>query len=178
MSIWAAFIRIGRVRLLWENAAGRIYDLQVSDDATNWKTVYREMNGNEGWMDTPIYASGRYVRMKGISRTTSFGYSLFTFSVYDYVPGDAQPTYTIPTLPTASTVSVGKGSYLTNDITMPQPRPPLNKTDNIKAPIASNDWWQSVLIKNLSDSLITLPLKSQIHQSRPERPQSRRWLGK
>ena len=118
------------------------------------------MNGNEGWMDTPIYASGRYVRMKGISRTTSFGYSLFTFSVYDYVPGDAQPTYTIPTLPTASTVSVGKGSYLTNDITMPQPRPPLNKTDNIKAPIASNDWWQSVLIKNLSDSLITLPLKS------------------
>ncbi|MDR6554843.1 discoidin domain-containing protein [Paenibacillus qinlingensis] len=151
---------IGRIRLQWENAAGRIYDLQVSDDAVNWKTIYREMNGREGLMDTPVYASGRYVRMKGISRTTSFGYSLFNFSVYDYVQGDPQPTYTIPTLPTASTVNVGKGSYLTNDVSMPQPRPPVNKTDNVAAPIASNDWWQSVLIKDLSDSLITLPLKS------------------
>ncbi|KRE36264.1 discoidin domain-containing protein [Paenibacillus sp. Soil724D2] len=151
---------VGRIRLLWENAAGRIYDLQVSDDAVNWNTIYREMNGKEGLMDTPVYASGRYVRVKGISRTTSFGYSLFNFSVYDYVPGDAKPSYTIPTLPTASTVAVGQGSYLTSDITMPQPRPPVNKTDNIAAPIASNDWWQSVLIKDLSDSLITLPLKS------------------
>ena len=151
---------IGRVRLNWENAAGRIYDLQVSDDAKNWTTVYREVDGRDGWMDTPLYASGRYVRMKGISRTTSYGYSLFDFSVYDYVEVDAKPTYTIPSLPTASIVNVGEGSYLTNDLDMPQPRPPMNKTDNIKAPIASNDWWQSVLIKNLSDSLVTLPLKS------------------
>jgi len=151
---------IGRIRLNWENAAGRIYDLQVSDDAVNWKTIYRELNGHDGWMDTPVYASGRYVRMKGISRSTSYGYSLFNFSVYDYVEGDSKPNYTIPELPTASTVDVGKGSYLTNDISMPQPRPPVNKTDDVKGPIPSNDWWQSVLIKSLSDSLITLPLKS------------------
>ncbi|SDX48978.1 discoidin domain-containing protein [Paenibacillus sp. CF384] len=151
---------IGRIRLNWENAAGRIYDLQVSDDAANWTTIYREMNGQDGWIDTPVYASGRYVRMKGISRTTSYGYSLFNFSVYDYVNGDPKPSYTIPTLPTSSTVNVGKGSYLTSDIDMPQPRPPMNKSDELNAPIPSNDWWQSVLIKNFSDSLITLPLKS------------------
>ena len=151
---------IGRVRLNWENAAGRVYDLQVSDDAEHWTTVYREMNGHEGWMDAPIYASGRYVRMTGISRTTSYGYSLYDFNVYDYVPGDTKPVYDIPALPTASVVDVGKGSYLTSDISMPQPRPPINKTADVAAPIASNDWWQSVLIKNLSDSLVTLPLKS------------------
>lgn len=151
---------IGRIRLNWENAAGRIYDLQVSDDAQNWATIYREISGQDGWMDTQVYASGRYVRMKGISRTTSYGYSLFNFSVYDYVEGDPKPAYTIPTLPTATTVDVGKGSYLSSDINMPQPRPPVNKTDDVKGPIPSNDWWQSVLIKNLSDSLITLPLKS------------------
>ncbi|REE77755.1 endoglucanase Acf2 [Paenibacillus taihuensis] len=151
---------IGRVRLNWENAAGRIYDLQVSDDAQNWTTIYREINGSEGWKDTQVYAKGRYVRMKGISRTTSYGYSLFNFSVYDYVQGDPKPVYTIPSLPTAGAVEVGKGSYLTSDISMPQPRPPINKSDTLGAPIPSNDWWQSVLIKNLSDSLITLPLKS------------------
>ncbi|MBO7744631.1 discoidin domain-containing protein [Paenibacillus sp. MWE-103] len=151
---------VGRVRLNWENAAGRVYDLQVSDDAEQWTTVYREMNGHEGWMDAPIYASGRYVRMKGISRTTSYGYSLYDFNVYDYVPGDPKPVYDIPALPAASVVDVGKGSYLTSDISMPQPRPPINKTAGVTAPIASNDWWQSVLIKNLSDSLVTLPLKS------------------
>ncbi|MCM3630177.1 discoidin domain-containing protein [Paenibacillus glycanilyticus] len=151
---------IGRVRLDWENAAGRIYDIQVSNDAANWTTVYREMDGHDGVMDTELYATGRYVRMKGISRTTSYGYSLFGFSVYDYVEGDPKPAYTIPALPTASVVNVGAGSYLTNDLDMPQPRSPMNKTEDVKAPIASNDWWQSVLIKNLSDSLVTLPLKS------------------
>ena len=168
---------IGRVRLNWENAAGRVYDLQVSDDAEHWTTVYREMNGHEGWMDTPIYASGRYVRMKGISRTTSYGYSLYDFNVYDYVPGDTKPVYDIPALPTASVVDVGKGSYLTSDISMPQPRPPINKTADVAAPIASNDWWQSVLIKNLSDSLDNASAQVQIHLARPRHPEPGRGSG-
>jgi len=150
---------IGRIVLNWESY-GRVFDLQVSDNASNWTTVYREIHGAGGKQDIPVYASGRYVRMKGIGRGTSFGYSLFDFEVYDYVAGQPQPSYTIPSLPTPSKVTVGAGSYLTNDWTFPQPNYPGNRTAAINTPIPSNDWWQSLLIKPLGDYLITLPLKS------------------
>lgn len=150
---------IGRIVLNWESG-GRIFDLEVSNNASSWTPIYREMHGAGGKQDIPVYASGRYVRMKGIGRATNFGYSLFDFEVYDYVAGQPQPTYTIPPLPTPSTVQAGQGSYLTNDIKMPQPNYPANRASSINAPIASNDWWQSLLIKPLGDALVTLPLKS------------------
>lgn len=150
---------IGRIVLQWE-AAGRAYDLEVSDNAQSWTPIYRELYGAGGKQDIGVYASGQYVRMKGISRATSFGYSLFEFEVYDYVPGHPQPTHSIPALPQRSIVQAGAGSYLTNDIGMPQPNYPRYKTSNINTPIASNDWWQSMLIKPLGDPIITLPLKS------------------
>ncbi|WP_239616227.1 galactose-binding domain-containing protein [Cohnella mopanensis] len=151
---------IGRIRIQWEAAAGRAYDIQVSNNASSWTTVYRELTGDGGLKDLPVYTSGRYVRMKGISRATSFGYSIFELSVYDYVAGDPQPSYTIPALPTPATIAAGQGSYYTNDISMPQPKYPLYKNANITAPLPSNDWWQSILIKKLGDGIITLPLKS------------------
>lgn len=151
---------IGRVVLNWEAAAGRAFDLQVSANGTQWTTVYRELRGAGGKQDIPLYTTGRYVRMNGIGRATTFGYSLLEFEVYDYVAGQPQPTYTIPPLPTPTKVSLGAGSYLTNDIRMPQPKYPENKSSSVNAPIASNDWWQSILIKPFGDYLITLPLKS------------------
>ncbi|WP_379131860.1 discoidin domain-containing protein [Paenibacillus sp. sgz500958] len=151
---------LGRIILMWEAAAGRTYDIQVSNDSTNWTTVYREMHGDGGTLNLPIYASGRYVRMKGISRATSFGYSLFEFQVYDYVTGDAKPTYTIPALPVLSTVAVGQGSYAVNDMSIPQPKYPAYKSDSLTTPLPSNDWWQSIMINKLGNGIITLPLKS------------------
>jgi len=151
---------IGRVRIQWEAAAGRAYDVQVSTNASDWTTVYREMTGDGGLKDIQLYANARYVRMKGISRATGFGYSIFEFAVYDYVPGDPQPNHPIPPLPTPSTVQVGQGSYYTNDIAMPQPKYPLYKGSNITGPLPSNDWWQSVFINRLGNGIITLPLKS------------------
>ncbi|MCD1259250.1 discoidin domain-containing protein [Paenibacillus athensensis] len=151
---------IGRVIINWESAAGRTYDIQVSNDAANWTTVYRELHGDGGTFNLPMYASGRYVRMKGISRTTTFGYSIFEFQVYDYVAGDPQPTYSIPALPTASTVAVGQGSYVKDDLSVPQPKYPLYKADNLATPLPSNDWWQSIMINKLGNGIITLPLKN------------------
>ena len=151
---------IGRVILDWEVAAARTFDLQVSNDAQNWTTVYRDLRGIGGKQNIPLYATGRYVRMYGISRATTFGYSLYEFEIYDYINGDPQPTYTISPLPTPATVNVGAGSYLTNDITLPQPKLPNYKSSNINAPIPSNDWWQSLLINHLGNGIVTLPLKS------------------
>ncbi|WP_225408528.1 discoidin domain-containing protein [Stigmatella hybrida] len=151
---------IGRVVLKWETAAGRVFDLQVSPNGTQWTTVYRELRGAGGTQTIPLYTTGRYVRMQGYARATSFGYSLYEFEVYDYVAGQPQPTHTIAPLPVPSKVAVGQGSYLTNDYKMPQPRYPGYRTSNVTTPLPSNDWWQSLFIKPQGDYLVTLPLKS------------------
>lgn len=153
---------IGRLVLTWENAFGRAYDIQVSNDAQSWTTVYRQLKGNGGKETIPLYVNGRYVRLYGIARGSGYGYSLFEFEVHPYQVGDPQPAYTIPAIPTASSVSVGLGSYEINDITQLEPKFPNNRTANVNSPIPSNDWWQSILISHLgnSSSLITLPLKN------------------
>ncbi|MCD2346198.1 discoidin domain-containing protein [Clostridium guangxiense] len=150
---------IGRVILDWDSPA-RSYDIEVSDDAANWKKVYRQLNGRGGEENIQLYATGRYVRMSGITRTTTGEFGLKEFKVYDYVTGDPQPVYTIPDLPTPAVTQVGNGSYLTDPNKFPQPAEPYEKTSNINTPIPSNDWWQSILIKNLGNPLITLPLKA------------------
>jgi beta-glucanase (GH16 family) len=82
---------ITEVSLNWEHAAGRDYQVQVSDDATNWTTI-QSVTGNTtaGVHDyTGLSGTGRYVRVYGTARTTQYGYSLFDFNVYgsDVSPG-------------------------------------------------------------------------------------------
>lgn len=153
---------IGSVSFDWEAAYGRAYDIQVSDDAVNWTTVYRELNGSGGRENIPVYAQARYVKMAGHGRGSTNGYSLYEFGVYAYREGDLKPVYEIPEIPAAASVQVGAGSYEINDITMLEPKNPQYRTANVEAPIPSNDWWQSILIENLGggNSLVTLPLKN------------------
>lgn len=76
--------QIDEIKLDWEHAAGRDYDLEVSDDAQNWTTV-KSVQGNAagGWLDYPdLNAHGRYVRMNGKARTTQYGFSLLEFQVF------------------------------------------------------------------------------------------------
>lgn len=70
---------VRRVLLDWETASGKDYDIQVSDDGTNWKTAAAVRDKPAGArVDDLTFApvSGRYIRMQGIKRTSSFGYSL------------------------------------------------------------------------------------------------------
>jgi endoglucanase Acf2 len=154
---------IGRVILNWDSAA-RSYDLEVSNDAVNWTKVYRQLNCRGGEENIPLYATGRYVRMNGITRDTTFEFGLREFRVYDYVAGDPRPTYTIPAIPAATVTAAGQGSYVSDANLFPQPKEAFGRTSNINAPIPSNDWWQSILMKNLGDALITLPLKAKYQQ--------------
>ncbi|MFF2908378.1 discoidin domain-containing protein [Paenibacillus sp. NPDC057934] len=153
---------IGSVVLDWEGASGRAYDIQVSDDAKNWTTIYRQMNGFGGKETIDLYADARYVRMLGHARSTEFGYSLFEFEVHAYRDGDVKPVHEIPEILAPSAVKVGAGSYEINDITQLSPKSPKYRTADIQSPIPSNGWWQSILISNLGDSnsLITLPFKN------------------
>jgi hypothetical protein len=70
------------VQLVWETAYGRAYDLQVSDDDRDWRTVYSTTSGDGGVDDIDVTATGRYVRLYGNARGTGWGYSLYELGVY------------------------------------------------------------------------------------------------
>jgi hypothetical protein len=76
---------ISEIDLTWETACGKNYLLQTSTDGVNW-TIQTSVTGNTttGLLTYPYATppSARYVRMYGTARATSWGYSLFEFSVY------------------------------------------------------------------------------------------------
>lgn len=74
---------INRVVLYWETAYGKSYEIQVSNDASNWTTVFSTTSGNGGIDDITFTSThDRYVRMYGTERGTNYGYSLWEFEVY------------------------------------------------------------------------------------------------
>jgi beta-mannosidase len=76
--------KIDEIKLDWETAAGKDYDLEVSDDATNWITVKSITNNSAiGWLNYPnLNAKGRYVRVNCKTRATNYGFSLWEFQVF------------------------------------------------------------------------------------------------
>ena len=79
--------KVENVTLKWEVACAKEYELQVSKDAKNWKTVYTNKAGKGGTEQIRLEpVTARYVKLVGISRATQFGYSLFEFEVYGEKP--------------------------------------------------------------------------------------------
>ncbi|MEE1741266.1 discoidin domain-containing protein [Streptomyces sp. BE147] len=113
---------ISGVDLYWEAAYAVDYEIQVSDDNRNWRTVHRpsaaevaarradvtspgDAVGRHDTITLPTPATGRYVRMLGRERrsflnpapsTAQFGYSLYEFQVWG-TGGSADAAY--PALP-------------------------------------------------------------------------------
>jgi len=74
---------ISKVVLRWETAYGKSYQIQVSNDATTWTTIYSTTTGPGGTEPLSVTGSGRYIRMYGTQRgATNYGYSLYEFEVY------------------------------------------------------------------------------------------------
>jgi len=92
---------LSRVVLKWETAYGKSYSIQVSDDAQTWNTVYSTTAGDGAVDDItlPQGTKGRYVRMYGTARGTSWGYSLWEFEVYG-ASTTPPPDTTAPAAPT------------------------------------------------------------------------------
>jgi hypothetical protein len=73
---------ITRVRLNWEAAFGRAYQIQTSPDNANWTPVYSTSTSDGGIDDVTVTGSGRYVRIYGTQRATQWGYSLWELDIY------------------------------------------------------------------------------------------------
>ncbi len=90
--------QIGRVKLTWEAAYGKGYQIQTSNDGTTWSSIYTTSTSDGGVDDlTGLTGSGRYVRMQGTLRATTYGFSLFEFEVYAASPVVSGATYNVTT---------------------------------------------------------------------------------
>ncbi|WP_406378708.1 discoidin domain-containing protein [Streptomyces sp. NBC_01618] len=79
-----SLLPVSRIVLDWETAAGRDYDVQVSDDGLQWRTVVERRGRATAGVDTvylPQPVTTRHVRVQGIKRQTTYGYSLYRFDV-------------------------------------------------------------------------------------------------
>jgi len=103
---------ICHVKLNWEAAYGKSYQIQTSPDTTTWTNIYSTTTGDGGIDDlTGLSGSGRYVRMNGTVRGTVYGYSLWEFEIYT---GSGGPTATpgptnTPGAPTSTPTATPSG---------------------------------------------------------------------
>ncbi len=89
--IWVdlgATYAVNRVKLTWEGAYGKDYDVEIAPDTVHW-TPLKSVTGNtvlaNDW--TGLSGTGRYVRMNGKVRGSGYGYSLYELEVYGTAVG-------------------------------------------------------------------------------------------
>jgi hypothetical protein len=74
---------VSDIRLSWENAHAKMYDIEFSDDKTNWLTVYRN-NDCQGKVEEilDINKPARYIKLNLKHRASEWGYSLWEIEVF------------------------------------------------------------------------------------------------
>jgi hypothetical protein len=96
---------IHKVVLQWEAAYGKAYQIQTSNDAATWTSIYSTTTGAGGTETLTVNGSGRYVRMYGTARGTAYGYSLWEFQVFGVGGGGGNTCTTLAGAPTGLAAS-------------------------------------------------------------------------
>jgi hypothetical protein len=78
-----AITPLGKVRMQWEAAHARDYELQLSDEGLIWTTVRRVSDAPGGIQEQELDATARFVRLLGTRRATPYGISLWELQVFD-----------------------------------------------------------------------------------------------
>jgi CxxC motif-containing protein (DUF1111 family) len=105
---FGAKTKLGYMTLSWENAYGKEYALQVSDDGQTWYQLRYVVGGKGGTEEFfNLNANVRYVRLQGVARATQYGYSLFEVAFKS--PGSDN---SLPTLATSAVPFPANGSGL------------------------------------------------------------------
>jgi beta-glucosidase len=74
---------VSGVTLVWEPAYATGYQVALSLDGTTWNTVYETAAGDGGTDEIKgLTGTARYVRMTGLSRVGTYGYSLYELQVF------------------------------------------------------------------------------------------------
>jgi hypothetical protein len=73
---------ICQVTLHWETAFGKAFQIQTSNDAATWTSIFSTTTGTGGTQALSVSGSGRFIRMFGTVRGTQWGYSLWELQVF------------------------------------------------------------------------------------------------
>lgn len=76
---------VGTIRIYWETAAGKDYDILLSEDGESWvkaAAVTGNSTANEWLTYTFEPQSARYVKMDGHTRVGEYGFSIYEIEVY------------------------------------------------------------------------------------------------
>jgi len=73
---------VNHATLIWEASAASAYQIQTSNDATNWTTIFTNNNATGEIQDVSLSGSGRFIRVLATARASAFGDSLYEFAVY------------------------------------------------------------------------------------------------
>jgi hypothetical protein len=76
-------VHVGQIRLYWEAAYAKEYEIQVSGTGLVWTTVRRVTQGLGGMEEQQIDATARFIRLNLMRRATPYGYSLWEVKVFD-----------------------------------------------------------------------------------------------
>ncbi len=80
-----ATYKMNAFKVVWETAAAKDYEIQVSADGSNWTTAHSVTDGVNGDIREASFdsvAEGRYVRVYCTTKTTGYGYSIYELEVY------------------------------------------------------------------------------------------------
>jgi mannan endo-1,4-beta-mannosidase len=78
-----ANFNVNRVKINWEGAYGKNYQIQFSTNNSTWTTIRTVTNNTSLTNDlTGLSGTARYVKLYGTARGTVYGYSMFEFEVY------------------------------------------------------------------------------------------------
>jgi beta-glucosidase len=80
---------ISRVKITWEPAYAKDYQIQTASVAAGPWTTIKTVTGNVGLINdnAGLSGSGRFVRIYGTARATGYGYSIFELEVYNTSAG-------------------------------------------------------------------------------------------
>ncbi|MCX2865761.1 discoidin domain-containing protein [Paucibacter sp. PLA-PC-4] len=83
---------IGSLKLVWENAYGKEYQLLVSDNGQDWallRHVAAGKGGTEEFLNLGV--SARHLKLQGVKRATQYGYSLFEVEIRSHGSDNSLP---------------------------------------------------------------------------------------
>lgn len=136
------------IRIRWENASGTDFLIQSSEDKVTWTTIVNVKGNTELRTEVPMEGAGRYVRMQGLKRTTTFGYSIWEMEVF------GEPTTACP-MPSALNVT----NIYETSATLQWAANGLTKF-NVQYKTVSSETWSTVTVEATEVTVSTLACES------------------
>lgn len=90
-------VDVEHIELRWEVAFAKEYDILLSFDGKNWRTVHEERDG-DGGIDAISLSQpspGRFVRLSALTRGTAWGFSLWEMGIYGLISAEQPPIVAI-----------------------------------------------------------------------------------